>query len=43
MEGTILETLEFNLLSISPLRFLEYYGKIAFLEEKNFMLGRYLL
>lgn len=43
MEGTILETLEFNLLSVSPLRLLEYYGKIACLEEKNFMLSRYLL
>lgn len=43
MEGSILETLDFNLLSISPLRLLEYYGKIALLEEKNFMLSRYLL
>ena len=43
MEGTILETLEFNLLNVSALRLLEYYGKIACLEEKNFMLSRYLL
>lgn len=34
MEGTILDTLEFNLLNVSALRLLEYYGKIACLEEK---------
>lgn len=43
MEGTILLTLDFNLLNISSLRLLEYYGKMAGLEEKNFMLSRYLL
>jgi cyclin B len=30
-------------MSISPLRFLEHYGKVARLEEKNFMLARYLI
>lgn len=44
MEGQIIEALNFDLISTSPLRFLEYYGtKVARLDEKNFMLCRYLI
>jgi len=44
MEGSILLTLDFNILCVSSLRFLEYYGlKVAKLEEKNYMLCRYLI
>lgn len=44
MEGLILEALNFNLVTVSPLRFLDYYGlKLAKLDEKNYNLCRYLI
>lgn len=44
MEGSIIEALNFNLITNSPLRFLEYYGnKVAKLDEKNYMLCKYLV
>lgn len=43
MEGLILKSLDFNLIWVSPLNFLERYAKLANLEEKNYMLSRYLL
>jgi G2/mitotic-specific cyclin-B, other len=43
MEGNILSALEFNLTTVSPLRFLERYAKICNFDEKNIMMARYLL
>lgn len=44
MEGQILEALNFNLVTVSPLQFLEYYGqKLARLDEKNYNLCNYLV
>ena len=43
MEGKILSILNFNLVTASPYRFLERYGKLAGLEEKGMLLARYLL
>lgn len=43
MEGNILQTLDFNLISVSPLKFLDHYGKLAQLEERNMMLSKYLV
>ena len=43
MEGDILMALEFNLLSVSSLKLIEYYGKMAGIQEKNFILCKYLL
>ena len=43
MEGSILETLEFNLVGVSSFRFLEHYTKAIAMEEKNYFLCRYLI
>lgn len=43
MEGNILETLQFNLVTASSLRFLEHYSKTACFDEKNYMMCRYLI
>ncbi|KRW98108.1 Cyclin-like protein [Pseudocohnilembus persalinus] len=43
MEGQIIEKLDFNLISVSPLRFLDYYTKQIKMDEKNYMLCRYLI
>ena len=43
MEGKILSLLNFNLVTVSPYRFLERYGKLAGIEEKGMLLARYLL
>jgi len=43
MEGKILSLLHFNLVTVSPYRFLERYGGLAGLDEKGMFLARYLL
>ena len=43
MEGTILQILDFNILSVSSLNFLARFSKLANLDEKNYMLSRYLI
>ena len=43
MEGKIICLLKFNLITVSPYKFLERYGKLAGLEEKGMLLARYLL
>ena len=43
MEGKILVALSIELSIISPLRFLERYGRLALFDDKNFFLAKYLL
>lgn len=43
MEGKILSALEFNITTPSSYRFLERFGALANLDERNFMLARYLI
>lgn len=43
MEGQIISTLDFNLLSISPLRFLERHSRIAKLDNKFTYFAKYLI
>ena len=43
MEGSILSTLEFNLTTVSPLRFLERYAIICNFDEKCLTMAKYLL
>ena len=42
-EGTILQILDFNILSVSSLNFLDIFSKLSNLDEKNYMLSRYLI
>ena len=43
METSILEVLNFNILSVSSLRFLDYFVRCEEIGEKNYYLARYLL
>lgn len=43
MEASILQVLDFNLLSVSSYRFLEEFVQFDELGEKNYFLARYLL
>lgn len=43
MEGNILKVLNFNILSVSSFRFLDYFIQFDELGEKNYFLARYLI
>lgn len=43
MESTILRTLEFNITTVSPLRFLERFSRISDMPEKSFNMAKYLV
>jgi len=43
MEGKLLSLVQFNLVTNSPFRFLERYGRLAGLDERGFNLAKYLL
>ena len=43
MEGRMLKTLDFNITTTSPLRFLDRYSKIAGLSQKEYHFAKYFL